>query len=183
MFDRDLSIETVEGLLTSHGARLRSLVGKTIDATWVAWDLERDEWFVDEAVIVDAGESSLEIVCWKLSDIVLSWNAVDRAQPPHWVGEWGPEFKLVWRRDAIAALREVVGRRILGISVVEYLHRTTVVDDRRNPANVGRRNQTWLLHGLEFLLEGRTLEVFNALDQNGVTLEPFAGQEFRRVHV
>jgi hypothetical protein len=183
MFDRNLSIESTAGVLQSHGARLRSLLGMAIDATCVAWDVERDEWFADEAVILDAGDSSLEIVCWKLSDIVLSWRAIDRAQPPSWVGDWGPEFKLEWRRDAIAALREACGRQVRGINVVEYLHRTTVVDDRRNPANVGRRNEAWLLHGLEFLLEGMTLGVFNALDQNGVTIEPFAGEEFRRVPV
>jgi hypothetical protein len=183
MFDRGLSVDTVEDLLKEHGARLRSLVGQTIAATWVAWDVGRDEWFADEAVIIEAGETSVEIVCWKLSEIVLSWNAIDRRHPPHWVAEWGTEFRLEWRRDAIAALRDAVAKRILGINVVEYLHRTTVVEDRQNPANVGRRHQDWLLHGLELELEGSTLNVFNALDQNGVALEPFVGEEFRRVPV
>jgi hypothetical protein len=75
MFDRDLSIDTVDGLLKVHGARLSALIGKTIDRAWVAWDVARDEWFADEAVILEAGVTALEIVCWRLSDIVLSWNA------------------------------------------------------------------------------------------------------------
>jgi len=183
MFDRDLSMESVDRLLKRHGTRLSSLVGWTIDATWVAWDVDRDEWFADEAVILDVGDVSLEIVCWRLHDIVLSWSAIDRSQAPNWVAEWGPEFSLEWRRDAIGDLREAAGRRILGINVLEYLCRTVVVEDGRDPTNVGRRTEAWLLHGLEFQLEGSTLRVFNALDQNGVTMEPLVGPEFRRIPV
>jgi len=183
MFDRELSLDTVDGLLAAYGTRLKALIGTTIDATWVAWDIARDEWFADEAVIIKVGEIRLEIVCWKLSEIVLSWNAIDFSQPPRWVADWGSEFSLEWRRDGIPALRGAIGRTIVGINIVEYLYRTTVVQDRRNPANVGRKHEAWLLHGLEFELQGSTLEVFNALDQNGVASERFAGPEFRRVPV
>jgi hypothetical protein len=82
MFDRNLSLGTVDAVLTAHGARLKALTGKTIDATWIAWDVARDEWFADEAVIVEAGGVRLEIVCWKLSDVVLSWDAIDCSRPP-----------------------------------------------------------------------------------------------------
>jgi len=183
MFDSNLSIDTAEDLLKTHGSRLRSLIGRTIDATWVAWDVERDEWFPDEAVILDVGETSLEIVCWKLSDIVLSWNAIDKSQPPAWVSDWSIDFRLDWRRDAHPALQGALGRRIAAINLVEYLHRTTVIDDRKNPDNVGRQDEAWLLIGIELELEGCTLAVFNALDENGISLEPFVGEEYRRVPV
>jgi hypothetical protein len=181
MFDRDLSIDTADELLKAHGSRLRSLIGRTIDATWVAWDAEGDEWFPDEAVILDVGETSLEIVCWKLSDIVLSWNAIDKHQPPAWVGEWSRH--LAWRRDAHPVLQGALGKRIAAINVVEYLHQTTVIDDRMNPSNIGRQDESWLLVGLELELEGCTLSVFNALDENGLALEPFVGEGYRRLPV
>lgn len=131
MFDRDLSLDTVDALLKAHGARLSTLLGKTIDRTWVAWDVARDEWFADEAVILEVDGTALEIVCWRLSDIVLSWNAIDRGEPPHWVAEWG-------------------------------------------------RNSTW--NG-DVELQGSTLEIFNNLDQNGVAVERFTDDVFRRVPV
>jgi hypothetical protein len=183
MFDRNLATDTVDGLLAAHRARLKGLIGATIDATWVAWNVGDDEWFADEAVIVEAGDVRLEIVCWKLSEIVLSWNAIDLSEPPRWVADWGRGFSLQWRRDATPVLRDAVGRAILGINIVECLHRMTVVQDRRNPTAVGRQHEAWLLHGLEFELQGSTLGVFNALDENGVGTEPFAGPEFRRVPV
>src|SRR5688572_17626045 len=143
MFDRQLPINTVNELLAAHGTRLRTLIGTTIDATWVGWDVARDEWFADEAVILKVGQTRLEIVCWKLDEIVLSWSGIDLGQPPRWVADWGSEFSLEWRRDGIAALQGVVGRSIVAINIVEYLYRTTTVQDRRNPANVGREHKAW----------------------------------------
>lgn len=183
MFDRDLSIDTVDALLDEHGPRLRELVGHTLETTWVAWDLARNEWFADEAVILAANGSYLEIVCWKLTDIVVSWGAIDRRQPPSWVAEWGPEFSLEWRRDATDGLRAINGKRIVSIDVVEYLQRTTVVADPGKPSNVGTQNEAWLLHGLEFGLGDKTLQVFNALDRNGLAFGRVSGKEVRRTRV
>jgi hypothetical protein len=81
-------VETTEELLRQHGEALRSCVGETIEETWVAWDTRDNCWFQDESVIVCIAGRSLEIVCWKLSEISLSWDAVDRKSAPAWVSDW-----------------------------------------------------------------------------------------------
>jgi hypothetical protein len=45
-----------------------------------------------------------------------------------------------------------------------------VVEARDEPELVGRQHASWVLNGIEFVLSRNTLSVFNALDQNCVTL-------------
>jgi hypothetical protein len=176
VFSRNRSIDNVDDLVREHGARLRELVGARVESAWLAWDASRDEWFADEAVIVRTEITTLEIVCWRLSDIMLSWGEIDTTLPPRWVGDWGPEFDLVWRRDATATLQRAVGQDIVGVCVIEHLHRTVVLRDRRTPANV----ESWLLHGIEIELGEGVLSIFNALDENGISAERVTGADFRR---
>jgi hypothetical protein len=91
------------------------------------------------------------------------------------------EPRLVWRRDATATLRRAAGQDITAVCVIEHLHRTVVVRDRRTPANVGRRNEAWLLHGIELELQEGVLSTFNALDENGISTERVTGADFRRM--
>jgi hypothetical protein len=83
----------------------------------------------------------------------------------------------------LPALACVVGRTIAGIAIVEYLFRTEVQQDFLHPENVGLKREAWLLHALEFHLGEDRLQIFNALDENGVTLDPPVGPEFRRTLV
>jgi hypothetical protein len=172
MFDRNLSLDSSARLLEVHGPRLRELLGRTLDALWVAWDGSRDAWFSDEAVVLQVGETRVEVVCWRVGDIVLSWNAIDLARTPAWVTSWDRERKLCWRRDALGSVTAALGQSISAIHVLE--HRS------RRP---GPRDGTWLLHGLEFTLASTTLLVFNALDENGLTLDPPNGADYRRLRV
>lgn len=174
---------TPDDLLRHHGDALSACLGQTIDGTWVAWDTREDCWLPDEAVILRIGSQNLEIVCWQLDGISLSWDAIDLTSKPAWVTDWGSEFSLEWRRDPLPDLKAVVGSVVRGMNVLEYRYRTTVVSARDAPETVGRQYESWLLHGLELELGGLTLSVFNALDESGVTLAPSEGPDFRRTPV
>jgi hypothetical protein len=181
MLDRGLFIDNVADVLEIHGSHLRALIGKTLETSWVAWDTERDTWFADEAVILRVDSINLEIVCWKLDEVALTWNSIDLSAKPRWLADWGDEFALKWRQDALPALRSAKGKTIKGVYVVEYLYRTRVIEDRRHLENEGTRHEAWLLHGIELQFENKCLRVFNALDENGVTDEPPDDkEEFRR---
>jgi len=183
MFDRDRSVDNVSELVRQHGSRLQALIGTQITGVWAAWEDSRDEWFADEAIVIETGTSNLEIVCWKLSDIMMSWDEIDLNLKPNWMADWGPDLHLRWRRDALASTKQVVGRVVRGVNILEYLHKTVVVRDPQTPSNVGRRHESWLLHALEIELETGVCVVFNDLDQNGVSTEAEAGPDFRRVPV
>jgi hypothetical protein len=47
------------------------------------------------------------------------------------------------------------------------------------PNNIDPDKTTWLLHGLEFSFRHMRLQVFNALDENGVTLDSPSGSAYR----
>jgi hypothetical protein len=126
---------------------------------------------------------ALEIVCWKLSDIMLSVDEIDLAEAPRWVADWGPDFELSWRPTTVAELLPAIGQAIVGVNLLEYHFSTTVVRDNQNPSNVGRRNSAWLLHGIEFEFASGVLAIFNDLDKNGITAIPPSGPDFRRVRL
>jgi hypothetical protein len=174
--------ETGEALIHRHGHRLATCLNRPIDETWIAWNKRSEDWLEDEAVVLCVAGHSLAVNCWKTTEVALGWDCIDLASPPEWVADWGPEFALEWRRDALAPLAACVGRRIAAINALEHLHRITIVRSP-NPSLVGKKTESWLLHGIEFVLEGLTLTIFNALDENGVTLEPCSGQDFRRFTV
>ncbi len=179
MFDRNLSLDSSARLLEVHGPQLRALLGRTLDALWVAWDGSRDAWFSDEAVVLQVGETRVEVVCWRVGDIVLSWNAIDLARTPAWVTSWDRERKLCWRRDALGSVAAALGQSISAIHVLEHRSRARGLWDGAHPSGA----EAWLLHGLEFTLASTTLLVFNALDENGLTLDPPSGADYRRLPV
>lgn len=183
MLDRRLFVRNVEGLLKVHRCGLRGLCGKTLNATWLAWDEDTGTWLKDEAVIFSVGSDNLEIVFWKLDEVALTWNAIDVTTRPAWVTDWDRDRSLTWRRDALPALTNVVGKTITGVSVIEYRFQTVVLEDRKHIENAGTYHEAWLLHGLEFHLGEHRLQVFNNLDENGITDDPPTGPEFRRTEV
>jgi len=167
MLDRDRFTNTPARLLAEHRSRLLSLVGSSLEATWVAWDTEDDTWFDDEAVILQIGGQRLEIVCFKMNEIALTWNEIDLDSPPASVSDWS--FELSWRRNGHPVLREAVGAVVEAVSVIEHLFTWEFPPSgRRQPEPVGAKSSCWLLHGLEFRHSQGVLQVFNALDRNGV---------------
>jgi hypothetical protein len=181
--DRPVYDDTSEALLARHGWRLAECVGCVIDRTWVAWNRRDNEWLADEAVLLGIGGHVLAINCWKMNEIALGWDCIDVAATPAWVTDWGDDFDLEWRSNGLDPLTRALGQRVRRINLIEYLHRTTVLRAPSNPSLVGTRNEAWLLNGIELVLDALTLTVFNALDENGVTLEVFSGAETRRVPV
>ena len=172
--------QTPNALLTRHGQQLAACVGQVMSGAWLAWDRREDRWLPDEAVVFCIGDDCLAVNCWKLTDIALGWNCIDLRATPAWVATWGTDFDLVWRENPLPLLRDAAGQRVREVNVLEYLHRTTVVRAPGNPAIVGQTSESWLLHGLEFVLEEATLTIFNALDENGLTLNISEGTDFRR---
>ena len=61
MLDRGVLINSSEVLLHAHGERPKGLVDKTIVKTWSVWDTEQDEWFADEAVVLEVEGLKLEL--------------------------------------------------------------------------------------------------------------------------
>lgn len=135
----------------AHGDRLGQLVQRRLSGGWVVWDLQDDEWFSDCPVLLDFEGHQVELNHHKLDDLSITWNTVDPATPVAW-----PGFALRWRRDGHPGLRSLEGQVLQDIEILEWTG-----DD--------------LAHGtvaVSFVFPEARLTVFNALDENGLTLEP-----------
>lgn len=183
MLDRGLLINSSEVLLQKHGEQLKSLLGKAITRTWSVWDTERDEWFADEAVILEVEGSRLELAFMYLESIALTWNQIDLSTNPKWIADWSDSFTMEWRSDTPDELKTVLGKTIKHVFIIEYFYELTVVEDRQHPENVGRKLANWILHGLEFDFDDGCLVIYNDLDKTGISLEPITSSDYRKVEV
>ena len=153
--DRSLSIGNSADLLAAHGQRLAGWRGQTLEAVWVAWDLDGDRFFAEEPVILQIGGQQIQIVCWRLTDIALTWVTLDLDRPPTYISDWAPEIRLEWRADALEPLRNARGETLLDVHIVEQRQRVDAED--------------WWLNGIRLTHTAGILEIFNGLDENAIT--------------
>lgn len=162
---------------------LRSVVGRTLRASWVMWDVTADEWFPDGPVILDLDGVHIEFCAQKFDEISVTADEIKTTARIDWAG-LSADLPLEWRKDAIPALRAHEGQRLAAIRIVEARWRTTVLGDRDRPERVGREEDWgWVLHGIELAFPRGAVTLFNALDENGVAAEAFSGEAFRTTPV
>lgn len=137
----------------AHGARLESLVGRSLTHAWVVWDLDNDEWFSDGPVLFDFDGEQVEVNHYKFDDLSLTWNSVDPARPINWPGT--PEYPLAWRDDAMQELAARHGETLRAVELSEWTG-----NDMANG-----------MVSVRFTLTGGIVTVVNALDENGLEFE------------
>jgi hypothetical protein len=149
--------DSCAALLAEHGDRLRALRGQRLRRSFAVWERGRwsalraqvprhrlDAWFCDGPVILDFGVTRLELAAFKFH-LCVSWNLIDVAEPIEW------SRGLEWREDALRELARLRNRTIDTIRIVEY---------------------QGMLNGLQFCSGSECVELFNALDELGITDAP-----------
>jgi len=81
-----------------------------------AWDTQESDWFSDEAVVFEIAGRTMGINCRGLDEIAVRWDGIDFGSPPCWVGDWGAELSLEWRRNGHPQLALGVGQKVRGIN-------------------------------------------------------------------
>ena len=175
MLDRALFLSSPEQFIERHGEQLRSLLGESLQTSWIAWDADEGEWWADEAVILRVGDRQLEIVCFQLDQLALTWGEISTDQAPMHVADWG-DANLLWRENGHEVFSNALGGVLRSINVLECLSRT-------KPEGQDEWHEAWLLGGLEFEFSSGIVRVVNALDENGLESEPDAGPDLRRIPV
>lgn len=168
MFDRARFINNLDDFVAAHGDALRSLRGRCIRKSWVAWDTADDEWLADEAVILDFGDRRLELVFFQFDQIAVTWNEIDLAARPAWVANWSLPG-LEWRPNALPPLVAAVGRPLLDMKIFEILMES----------GSDERIRSWLLGGIEFRHRAGWLSLYNGLDEARVSADPLKESHFR----
>jgi hypothetical protein len=136
--------DSAAALMEEHGDRLRALHGKRLDRSFVVWEPDEIEepWFVDGPLILDFGDTRLEMAAFKMH-LCVGWDLIDVAEPIVW-----GDFRLEWREDALPELARLSGRIIDEVRLVEY---------------------EGMLNGVQLVAGDARAEVFNALDEWGIT--------------
>jgi hypothetical protein len=135
----------------AHGERLAALVGRPLTSGWVVWDMDDDTWFPDCPVLLDFDGEQVEITHFKFDDISITWDIVDPRQTIDW-----PDFHLRWRDDAPQAMTPFRDQVLMDVELLEWRGRD-------------------LAHGsvaVGFTFANGRIEIFNALDENGLSFDP-----------
>ena len=150
--------DSAEALLREHGDRLRALRGRRLERSFAVWEPDEAEepWFVDGPLILDFGDTRLEMAAFKMH-LCVGWDLIDVAEPI----DWG-DFQLEWREDALPELARLSGRTIDAVRLVSY---------------------QGMLSGVQLVAGEATVEVFNALDEWGITGAAEPDPETTRVDV
>jgi hypothetical protein len=140
----------------AHGHRLRSLTGRTLTRTWLAWDLDDDTWWADCPILLDFDGEQVEINHQKFNDLSITWNTANPAQTVAWPTTGN--YRLAWREDPRPELTALHGQTLRGVELLEW------TGDDGDLANG--------MVALGFTLTSGHLTIYNALDENGIEFHP-----------
>ncbi len=169
---RDFPIDSIESCRSIIGTQLASVIGETIESTWVAWDISDDSFFPDEPIILRIGSRNFEFVHNEMNELSATIDQIDLDMAPNF---WGyTEFSLGWRKNALPELSYLSGKKLSSIELIEPLFESEVVEDNNDVARTGEKSDIWLFNGIAFTAEGKTVLIFNALDENGVCFSNYA---------
>jgi hypothetical protein len=156
-------------LLAEYGDRLHALRGERLRRSFAVWErgmwaalragLPRhrlDAWFCDAPVILDFGVTRLELAGFKFH-LCVSWDLIDVTEAI----DWG-DLRLEWREDPLRELARLRERTIDMVRVVEY---------------------QGALSGLQFCSGTECVELYNALDELGITDAPESNADTVRAEV
>ena len=139
---------------------LENICGSIVKSTWTLW--EDEEWFEDAPVIIFAGNKQLEFCANKIGVFSFSVNTIDIHKPVSWCEEPSGFGSLRRKKDAHKSLATLLGKRIIEIGALEYCL------DKNIQKLIG---QEWMLSGLYLSCDSAYIEIFNALDSNGITCD------------
>jgi hypothetical protein len=173
------------------GDQLAKTIGLTLEDYWLMWQTQENEWYNDGPVILKIANSQFEFTAYKLDEFSLTFDQIDLNKKLDWYGA-GDDIPLTWKNKGNSDINKLIGRKITGINIIAYNFISTVVDDKVNPENIGRIDETgFMLHGIEFEFEksgwldnNNFLQIFNALDANGMTTkEQKDDKQYQKINI
>ncbi|MFD1887581.1 hypothetical protein [Paenibacillus wenxiniae] len=148
--------------------RLHALKHQVIQDSMMMWDVHYDEHNADAPFLVQLEHDQLEICCYKLDDMAISFNEIDCKQALDVLNIEGyGVFTYEWRSYS-AFTEHFRGASILSLAIEEYGFETVVIDNKQFPEQNGTKHSSWLLSGLYITTNQGGFSVYNALDETGI---------------
>jgi hypothetical protein len=152
-----------------HGNTLSALIGKSIDDYWLMWKTKEDEWLSDGPVILKINNRQFEFTVYQLSDFSLTIDQIDLDQQPDWYGA-GDEIPLTWKSHSSSDIDKILGLPIREINLLTFRLVATGIDGNKHESD-------FMLTGIQFDFndrgQKRYLQIFNEVDQNGLSSKPY----------
>lgn len=158
---------SAEELTKAHPTTFSKLIGQSVEAYFVQWHTDRDEWNEDGPIILLINGLQFEFTANKL-DYSMTINQIDLSKKLDWYGS-GDEMPLAWKKNPFPELNSMLGRQIEEIFLLEYSMTSNITDDlTKKKFFEAITPQEFLLVGIEFKLLGieRCLHLSNGLDCN-----------------
>jgi hypothetical protein len=149
-------------ITAAHSRRLVRLTGRTLRHVWLVWDLEADRWFADAPVLLDFDGERVGVDHQRFDDLCITWNAIDPARAIE-----SSSADLAWRPEPMPQLAGLPGRPLRGVELFDWAG-----------ADVGMAAGGVAI-GLS--LAGAWLTIFNAEDENGLSLARPSGDALDEV--
>lgn len=158
------------------GDQLLDTIGLTLDDYWLMWQTIENERYNDGPVILKIANRQYEFTAYQLDEFSITVDQIDLNEKLDWYG-LGDDLPLTWKNQADVDMNKLIGRKIKDINIITFNFIGTIVEDKINPENTGKKSETgFMLHGIEFEFEkngwldnNNFLQIFNALDSNGLT--------------
>jgi hypothetical protein len=129
------------------------------------WEQRQDAWWADGPVVLDFDGRQVEINHMQMDLLSITFGAIDLDTRIDWLGHrrlrWLPTFggpKISWRYDTHSEMAALYGRPLTGVQVLIY-----------RPGKPGDFADGTVSIGFSF--GGWQLEIYNALDENGLSFE------------
>ncbi|MCP2325953.1 hypothetical protein HDA40_004460 [Hamadaea flava] len=142
-----------QALAAAHRARFQQVIGQPLVGSWLMWDLDAHAWFTGGPVVLGFPDANIEITHRKFDECAISWDTIDMQAPVEW-----PGLRLDWWSDTHPTVVSARGRELRAVNLIE----------RVMPAHW----RPTALHAVELIFDGLRLELFNAMDENGISGEP-----------
>ena len=168
--------DRTDNFIKVFGDQLAKTIGLRLEDYWFMWHTLDNEWYNDGPVILKIGNQQFEFTAYNLDDFSLTFDQIDLNKKLDWFGA-GDDIHLVWKNQCNPDINKLIGRKITDVNIISYNFISKIVEDNVHPENTGRIKETgFVLHGIEFQFEksgwldnNNFLQIFNALDANGVT--------------
>jgi hypothetical protein len=140
-------------LAAAHRNRFARVIGQPLVGSWLVWDLDAEAWFTGGPVVFGFPDANIEITHRKFDECAISWDTIDMQAPIDW-----PKQRLDWIADPHPTVEDAHGRPLRGVNVIERV--------------MAAHWRPTVLYAVELLFDGVRLEIFNAMDENGISGEP-----------
>lgn len=164
----------IDLLIENEKNNLMSLIGKSIDCIYCAWDKTHDEFYSDIMIVIKIESIYLAISNIETDTITFTWSDTMFDIPIDEKTQKAYGICLYWKKNHIKINKK---NKIINIEIAEFAINSSTILAKKN---YQKNKQTyWILSGICFNLNDDYLSIYNSLDENEVSKKKIISNTLR----